>query len=134
MKVSVKIILSLLIVTTLTATVCAKKKNKDPEMTFTETAHDFGTIDQNAKSVVYEFEFENTGGSPLVIYNATADCGCTRPEYPKSPVAPGKKGKIKVTFMPRGYRGGFEKNVKVKSNSSPKMKVLKISGIVNPNK
>ena len=30
--------------------------------------------------------------------------------------------------------GGFTKNVKVKSNGSPKMKVLKITGVVNPNK
>lgn len=111
-----------------------KKKNADgnPLIQFTETSHNFGTINRD-KPVSTEFEFINAGNAPLVIYDATADCGCTRPEYPKNPIAPGKKGKIKVTFLPNSYVGSFMKNVKVKSNASKKTQVLKISGIVNPN-
>ena len=112
----------------------AKKKQTDgtPVMQFEKESHDFGVIPAKG-AVKTEFEFVNTGNAPLVIFDATADCGCTRPEFPKNPIAPGKKGKIKVTFIPVGYRGGFVKNVKVKSNSKPKTKVLKISGTVNPN-
>ncbi len=114
------------------------KKNKNTDgnalITFNRESHDFGIIPENGGAVTTEFEFINTGNAPLVIYSANADCGCTRPQYPKNPIAPGKKGKIKVSFLPKGYMGSFVKNVKVKSNGSSKTKVLKISGTVNPNK
>lgn len=134
MKRALKTIL-LLLALVVTVMPAAAKKDKHPEITFAENSFDFGIIKENGGAVSHEFEFTNTGKGPLVIYNATADCGCTRPEYPKHPILPGKSGKIKVTFMPKGYRGGFVKNVKIKSNAKPgKMKVLKISGTVNPNK
>ena len=115
----------------------AKKKNNaegNALIHFTEETHDFGLINNDKGVVSTEFEFTNQGNAPLVILSATADCGCTRPEYPKNPIAPGKKGKIKVNFIPAGYLGSFSKNIKVKSNGSKKMKVLKITGTVNPNK
>lgn len=113
-----------------------KKKNTEGNalISFTTESHDFGIISDDKGAVSTEFEFINQGNAPLVIYSATADCGCTRPEYPKNPVDPGKKGKIKVNFIPQGYMGSFTKNVKVKSNGSKKMKVLKITGVVNPNR
>lgn len=110
------------------------KKEGAPAMSMKEESFDFGVIKENGGSVSHEFEFTNTGKGPLVILNATADCGCTRPEYPKSPIAPGKSAKIRVTFNPKNYAGGFVKNVKIKTNAKPRMKVLKISGTVNPNK
>ena len=115
----------------------AKKKNKSDDgnalISFVEESHDFGILNTDKGVVSHEFEFVNQGNSPLVLVSVTADCGCTRPEYPKNPKAPGKKGKIKVNFIPAGYNGSFSKNIKVKSNGSKKMKVLKITGIVNPN-
>lgn len=114
-----------------------RKKNEsngNAIITFKTETHNFGIISADAKSVSTEFEFINTGNAPLIIDSATADCGCTRPQFPKNPIAPGKSGKIKVTFLPKGYVGSFSKNVKIKSNGSKKMKVLKISGTVNPNK
>ncbi len=115
--------------------VAKKKKNEGgkPMITFTEQTHDFGIIPQDKNFVTTEFEFTNTGNAPLVIYDTTAECGCTRPSYPKNPIAPGKSGKIKVNFIPKGYLGGFTKSVKVRSNASSKPKVLKITGTVNPN-
>lgn len=113
-----------------------KKKNTEGNalIAFVTESHDFGIMSDDKGVVSTEFEFTNQGNAPLVITSAKADCGCTRPEFPKNPIAPGKSGKIKVNFIPKGYLGGFTKNVKVKSNGSPKMKVLKITGVVNPNK
>lgn len=113
----------------------AKKKKDEgkPLISFTEQSHDFGMIQKDKDFVTTEFEFTNTGNGPLVIYDVTAECGCTRPSYPKNPIAPGKTGKIKVNFIPKGYFGGFTKSLKVKSNASSKPKVLKITGTVNPN-
>ncbi len=134
-----KKIFALLIVTLLLTIPAEAKKNKNKDggnavISFVTQTHDFGIIPADKKLVTTEFEFINQGNAPLVIISANADCGCTRPEYPKNPIAPGKKGKIKVNFIPTGYMGSFTKNIKVRSNGSKKMKVLKITGIVNPNK
>ena len=73
------------------------------------------------------------GDTPLVIISANATCGCTRPKYPTDPVKPGGKGVIKVTYLPKGRPGEFEKTVKVRTNSKKNKKVvLKISGVVVP--
>lgn len=134
-----KKLLSILMVALLIAAVPAEaKKNKNSDgnalIAFSKESHDFGIINDDNGFVSTEFEFVNQGNAPLVIISATADCGCTRPEFPKNPIAPGKKGKIKVNFIPKGYIGSFTKNVKVKSNGSKKLKILKITGVVNPNK
>lgn len=104
-----------------------------PAVEFAETQHDFGNIDEDGDPVSYEFEFTNTGDEPLLIVSATASCGCTRPEFPTKPIKPGKSGKIKVTYLPKGRPGEFNKTVRVKTNAPrPKRVTLKISGVVIP--
>lgn len=102
-----------------------------PEMTFEEKTYDFGTIKEVDGPVTHTFEFTNTGKEPLVIINVNASCGCTRPEYSKEPIKPGKSGKIKVTFNPAGRPGEFSKDVKIRTNGN-KRPILKITGIVIP--
>lgn len=102
-----------------------------PVMTFDEKTYDFGTIKEVDGPVTHSFEFTNTGNEPLVIINVNASCGCTRPEYSKEPIKPGKSGKIKVTFNPAGRPGEFSKDIKVRTNEN-KRPILKITGIVIP--
>ena len=104
---------------------------KGAEMTLNEKTHDFGTIKEANGPVTHTFEFTNTGGEPLVIINVNASCGCTRPEYPKEPIMPGKKGKVKVTFNPAGRPGEFSKEVKIRTNGD-KRPILRITGTVIP--
>ncbi len=98
---------------------------------FETKSHDFGTIKEADGPVSCEFEFQNAGDEPLVIFDVTASCGCTRPEYPKDPIAPGKKAKMKVTYNPAGRPGEFERKVKIRSNTSKRI-ILKITGVVIP--
>lgn len=80
-----------------------------------------------------EFPFVNDGDTPLVIISATASCGCTQPKYPTEPIKPGKKGVIKVTYLPQGRPGEFDKLIKVRTNAKNGKKVsLKITGVVVP--
>ena len=82
-----------------------------------------------------EFEFTNTGNKPLIIIEAVASCGCTSPEYPKRPIAPGKSGVITVYYNPIGRPGGFKKDVKVRTNAgSGRTKTLTIIGSAIPAK
>lgn len=111
----------------------AKKKAPEgtPQIAFKELVWDFGMI-PNDRPATHDFEFTNDGDGNLVIIDATAECGCTRPEIPEKPVAPGKKGKVKVSYNPIGRPGSFEKTVTVKTNGSPKKVRLKIRGTVKP--
>lgn len=109
----------------------AKKRNDGKaRIAFAQSTHDFGTIKEKKGPVSYEFEFTNEGNGNLVIIDATAECGCTRPEFPKNPIAPGKKGKIKVTYNPLGRPGSFDKTVTVKTNGDPRKVRLRIRGTV----
>lgn len=109
------------------------EKDGQPQITFAEDTHDFGTIKEDGGNVSYEFTFTNTGDAPLLIVNATASCGCTRPSFPKKPVAPGKSEKIKVTYVPVNRPGEFNKTVTVRTNAKKQKKVtLKIKGFVQP--
>lgn len=107
----------------------------EPVVEFAELSHDFGTIQEDGGPVSHEFLFSNTGDAPLMVVNATASCGCTRPEYPKKPVKAGKQDKIKVTYLPAGRPGEFNKTVTIRTNAKKGKKVtLKIKGFVNPKK
>lgn len=98
-----------------------------------EKTHDFGTIKEDGGAVSVEFPFVNDGDTPLVIISATASCGCTQPKYPTEPIKPGKKGVIKVTYLPQGRPGEFDKLIKVRTNAKNGKKVsLKITGVVVP--
>jgi hypothetical protein len=85
-------------------------------MDFTDTLHDFGII-REGEVVSYDFEFTNNGKKPLVISSANGSCGCTVPEYPGSPLEPGKTSFIKVRFHSAGRSGHQEKSVSLTTNS-----------------
>lgn len=112
----------------------AKKNNNDGNAIakFNEQSFNFGNIQEAKGPVTHVFEFTNTGNANLVIIDARAECGCTRPEYPQKPIAPGKTGKIKVTYNPIGRPGSFNKTVTIRTNGKPKKVQLKISGSVIP--
>lgn len=71
-----------------------------------------------------EFEFTNTGSEMLIIKNVTASCGCTIPEKPEEPIAPGNTGKIKATFDSRGRAGMNQKVITVVANTEETIHTL----------
>lgn len=92
-----------------------KKPDAMAEMTFKTTEHDFGDILEN-QNVETTYEFTNTGTNDLMISNCQAACGCTVPDWPREPIAPGKTGKIKVAFNSAGRSGVNNKIVTVYAN------------------
>ncbi|MBN1925605.1 MAG: DUF1573 domain-containing protein [Prolixibacteraceae bacterium] len=103
-----------------------------PKVEFKKTTHDYGSIKEEAGLATTEFEFSNTGDQPLIINNVRASCGCTSPEWTREPVAPGKTGKISVSYNPKNRPGAFTKSVNVYTNSNPSVSVLTIKGKVEP--
>lgn len=102
-----------------------------PQLTFANESHDFGTISEG-DVVETEFKFTNTGKGPLIISSAQGSCGCTVPEYPNEPVAPGEEGVIKVSFNSAGKPNQQSKTVTLTTNSVPSTKVLTITANVTP--
>ena len=96
-----------------------------PVMTFAENVHDFGNI-KPGDVVNHTFTFKNTGKAPLIIESATATCGCTVPNYPKDPVAPGAEGKIDVQFNSTGKTGQQNKVITIRANTQPNITELTI--------
>lgn len=101
---------------------------------FENSTYDFGTIDEGEK-VQYAYKFKNTGAEPLVISNAKGSCGCTVPNWPREPIAPGGTGEIMVEFdsKGKGKEGGQKqtKRVTVTANTDPANTFLTITGTVS---
>jgi len=62
----------------------------------TETI-DYGAIAKGSDGVRV-FEFTNTGDQELIVSNVKSSCGCTVPQKPDGPIAPGATGVIKVKY------------------------------------
>ena len=102
---------------------------KPAEIKFDKLTHDFGTFSEKEPVVSCTFSFTNVGEVPLVINQAVASCGCTVPEYTKTPIQPGEKGEIKVTYNGAGkFPGHFKKSITVRTNGAVEMTRLSIEG------
>ncbi len=104
-----------------------------PAISFESDFHDFGEI-QEGEVVNYTFKFTNEGEGPLIISNAQGSCGCTVPQWPRQPIAPGATGDIKVSFNSSGRAGKQDKRVTLTTNAVPQTKVLNITSTVISNK
>lgn len=127
-RLAVSMILAVVAVLTLSA----GNKKTQAQIKFAETTYNFGNIKEDGGPVTVEFKFTNVGTAPLTITSAKAECGCTKPSYPKEEIAPGKTGVIKVTYNPLGRPGGFTKVVTVRCTGAPGKVNLKIRGTVIP--
>lgn len=103
-------------------------------LAFEEEVFDYGEIMEGEK-VTHVYTFKNTGEEPLIISNAKGSCGCTVPDWPREPIAPGGEGEIKVVFDSKGKGkvGGNpqSKRVTITANTDPANSYLTIKGIVN---
>ncbi len=106
-----------------------KSSGNLPVMTFDQTKHDFGMMVQGEK-LTYTFKFTNTGGSDLLISDASSTCGCTIPDFSKAPVKPGDEGKIEVVFNSAGKSGSVNKTVRLLTNAQPNTIELEITAEV----
>ncbi len=100
-----------------------------PVLAFDSDSFNFGTI-KVGEIVEHEFTLVNTGEAPLIISNVHASCGCTTPDYSKTPIAPGEKGMVKVRFDSNGQMGNQHKIVTVTSNAMEKNMLLHVRGEV----
>lgn len=116
---------------------CTQTQNKEevvdidaqgPMIEFVVISHDYGTILQGGDGS-YDFGFKNVGNEPLMLTNVRSSCGCTIPQWPREPIAPGETASIKVKYDTRRI-GSFSKSITVTSNGSAQPIILRIKGKV----
>ena len=101
----------------------------DSKIKFEAMSHDFGTIQETDGDAHCVFKFTNTGTAPLVLHQAIASCGCTVPDFSRTPVEPNQSGTIKVTYNGAGkFPGLFNKTVTIRSNAKNEVVRLVIKG------
>ncbi|WP_144604560.1 DUF1573 domain-containing protein [Algoriphagus algorifonticola] len=98
---------------------------------FSEMEYNFGTI-KEGEVIEHIFNFTNNGQAPLVISNITASCGCTSPDWTKTPVNPGEKGFVKVVFNSTAKSGAQAPTVTIQANTNPTVTRLQMKGTVTP--
>jgi len=109
-------LLFFVVVFTMTAQENAEEPLTGPKIVFAESSFDFGEIVQGDR-VEHVFEFENVGTEPLILSNVRTTCGCTAPEWPREPIAPGTSSSVKVVFNSTGKMGMQNKVITVMSNA-----------------
>lgn len=109
----------------------ASAQDAKAEISFEKVTHNFGTFNEADGPQKCVFDFTNTGDAPLIINQAVASCGCTVPSYTKTPIKPGEKGQIAVTYNGRNkFPGHFKKTVTIYSNADTEMVRLYIEGVM----
>ena len=93
-----------------------------------ETEKDLGNLPLNEKRE-HVFKLVNTGNKPLVVYDVTTSCGCTKAEYGKELVRPGDTLNLKVIYNAED-KGRFRKNLSVYCNVEDSPLKLTVLGIV----
>ncbi|MDR2882970.1 MAG: DUF1573 domain-containing protein [Alistipes sp.] len=105
---------------------------EDQPLRFAVTEWSFGDVREEGGVVAHTFEFTNRGTTPVAIDRVATSCGCTTPDYPKTPVAPGASARLDVVFDPRGMPGEFSKIVTVISGGGKFREYLTVTGRVIP--
>jgi hypothetical protein len=86
-----------------------------PVIRFEKEIYDFGVAEEEEK-IEYTYVFKNTGREPVVIRHVQSSCVCaTVLDYDRT-IAPGKKGRIPITFTAPRYNGNILKLINVKTN------------------
>jgi hypothetical protein len=117
--------------TLLMAVVSIQFVSAQAQIKFDKVSYDFGTFLESNAVQKCTFTFTNVGDKPLVINQAVASCGCTVPSYTKTPIKPGQKGAVTVTYNGKGkFPGHFKKTVTVRTNGVPEMTRLYIEGVM----
>jgi hypothetical protein len=108
----------------------ASSQYSQTKMEISPAEHNFGVFKEEAGRQTFDFIVTNTGNQPLVLQRVVASCGCTTPEWTKSPIPPGGRGKVTAIYDPANLPGAFNKTLTVYSNTVNKSVVLTIKGEV----
>lgn len=100
---------------------------------FRENSFDFGEISEEDGKVYHVFSFDNPGKDTLWLESAKGHCHCTSGSILSPFVPPGKTGKIRVEYDPKGRPWAFDAGLDLKVRDGEKT-ILKLKGSTNTGK
>lgn len=109
--------------------IAAAQKNPLTTVALSESMYDFGTL-KPGQVVEHVYEITNTGDNPLVISEVKPGCGCTAPNYTKTPILPGEKGQITLKFDSTGFEGMQHKTASVYTNTAESPIILNFTATI----
>ncbi len=120
-----RFLIGAILLLTLAVHASAQQAADAPRFSFTtKRYHDFGGIYQNGY-VSYQFDFTNSGKTPLFISEVHASSrAMNTPPYKiivtwtKGPIPPGQGGKIEVAFKASADTGLFKNIILINSNAT----------------
>ena len=74
---------------------------------FDEPVKELGRIAEADGTVRLRFEYTNIADRQVALLDIHSQCGCAKPQFSKTPVQPGGKGVVEVTFDPKDRFGDF---------------------------
>ena len=99
-----------------------------PRFTSNTEEYRFGQVEWK-HPVTAQYDIMNTGDQPLILTEVEPDCACTATQWTRTPIAPGGKGTVSVTFDAEAL-GHFNKSVAVSTNTEPGVVYLRLTGQV----
>lgn len=121
--------ISIVLLVIISAFSCYSQTGK-ADFDFERKVYKFGKIKAGA-IIEFEYTFSNAGTEPLLITDIKVQCGCTVPDYPKSPILPGQKSTIKVKFDSKGKIGYQDRTLEIYSNAKKSPEVVRFKGTVD---
>ena len=117
-----------LIILTATALCIALTGMAQARFTSNTETISFGQIEWK-HPVTAEYVVTNTGDRPLELTEVEPDCACTAAHWTQTPIAPGAKGTVRITFDAQ-LLGHFHKSVAIHTNADPHVVYLHLNGEV----
>lgn len=100
-------------------------------LVLSEDMFNFGDI-KKGQHKEHKYEVTNTGKNPLIISEVKPGCGCTVPDYTKTPILPGQKGFITLNFDSTNFDGAIHKQAQVFANVETAPLTIGFTGNVVP--
>ena len=104
------------------------KKKEPGRLEFTKELHNFGTL-MEGETVVFSFQFNNSGGCPVRLVKVEPECSCITVQYDKGEIKPGAKSLLDVAFHTDGEWGNVIKTINIESTNGER-KILTIGAFV----
>ncbi|HEY6160771.1 MAG TPA: DUF1573 domain-containing protein [Bacteroidia bacterium] len=105
------------------------QKDTGAVLKFDDSKQNFGFV-RDGEVVQMPYKFTNTGTKPVIIKEVKVSCGCTVVDFPKTPILPGQKGVIKISFDTHGKYDRQDRTVDVISNANGSPQQLRFKGVV----
>jgi hypothetical protein len=102
---------------------------QEGELTFEKSKQRFGFVHEG-DTVKLIYPFQNTGKGPLTISEIKVTCGCTVVDFPTTPILPGQKGEIHVSFDTHDKYDRQDRTIEVISTAKKPVYPLRFKGVV----